>query len=449
MNVINETKLENSSLELVIEIPAERVEEEFKAVFKKLQQGVKIDGFRKGKVPMPMLEQRYTAYASEEVAENLMKDSIVEVIREKALNPVATPTFEFNGLNRGEALNFKAVIELFPTVNIGEYKGIEVEEKTCAVQESDIDKEVESLRSHFKRTEVLEKGTPSEAGDMVRLKFKAINVEGDERVRTYSAVIGEDADEFAVEQNLNGMKIGEEGEITIKYPEDYSQTDVAGKEITYLVTIEEGSREVIPELTDELAKEAKFESVEDMRNKASEVISHFVANKTKGDAKASIINKIVLESTFELPETMINAEIESVFNRERERLAQRMGASSNMTESYTQEDVAAIFGMYPDEYKAHLRVEAENSLKTMLILSEVIKKEGLTVTDDQYREYIAKNVGDVSPDELGQFEQLVADPNFRANVERELAVEQAVEFLYNNAVVKKMDPITVEELLKS
>ena len=448
MNLITETKLANSTMELAIEVPADRVEEEFKVVFKKLQQNIKMDGFRKGKVPMPMLEQRYTLHASEEVAENLMRDAVIEAIREKDYNPVAAPTFEFDSLNRGDALHFKAIVELFPTINLGEYKGIKVEENVCNVQDGDVDKEIDNMRQHFKKTIVLENGTPVVTGDMVKLKFKKLNVEGDDRVRTYSAVIGEDDDEYSVEQNLSGMNSGDEKEVTIKYPEDYSQNDLAGQEITYLVTIESATRDAAPELSEELAKEAQFESIEDMRTKIREMIENFATTRTRGDAKASVINQIILASTFEIPETMINSESESIFRKEKERLAQRMGASPETTESYTEEDVAAISGLYLEEYKAHLRVEAENSLKTMLVISEVIKKESLKVTDEQFREYIAKNVGDVSPEDLGQFESLTNDPKFRESVERELAVEQAVEFLYANAEVKKLDPITVDELLK-
>ncbi|MDR3237555.1 MAG: trigger factor, partial [Spirochaetia bacterium] len=259
MNVINERKLENSSIELEIEVPAGIVEDEFKAVFKKIQQTAKIDGFRKGKVPVNMIEQRYSLYASEEVAEKLMKDSIADAIRERALNPVSVPTYEFNGLNRGESLHFKAIVELFPVVNLGEYKGVEVEEKTCTVQDSDIEKEVENFRTHFKKPVPKPEGTDVKHGDMVKLRYKKLNIDNSIE-RTYSAVIGEDADEYAIEQHISGMQSGGEKEITINYPDDYTQDDVAGKEIIYQVKLEEITRDEVPELTDELAQQGQFAS---------------------------------------------------------------------------------------------------------------------------------------------------------------------------------------------
>jgi len=445
VNIVKEKKLENATIELDIEVPAPRVEEEFKTVFKKIQRTAKIDGFRKGKVPLPMLETRYSGYASEEVAENLIKNTIADVIKEKELNPVAVPSYEFNGLNRGEALRFKAIVELFPTINIGNYKGVAVEEKTCDVRDSDVEKEIENLRSHFKRPALKPEGTEVRRGDMVKLRYVRLNIDNVER--TYSAVVGEDADEYAIEQYLDGMKSGEEKEISITYPVDYVQTDLAGKDVTYRVKVEDITREELPEIDDDLARQAQFESVEDMRIKARGLITHFVDNRTRGEAKSSIINKIILESTFEIPETVIKAEVDSIFKREKERLAERMGYTLDVVEGYTIEDIAAISGLYPDEYSAHLRVEAENSIKTMLVISEVIKKEDLKVSEEEYREYVSKQAAEFGKG-LEEFEQIIANSDFKKSVEKELTINQAIDFLYNNAAVTKLPPVTVEDLLK-
>jgi trigger factor len=437
--------LENATVELEIEVPAERVEEEFKAVFKKIQKTAKIDGFRQGKAPISMLETRYAGYASEEVAENLIKDTIADVIKEKELNPIAVPSYEFNGLSRGDALRFKATVELFPSVKIGEYKGIEVEEKTCEIQESDIENEIQKLRSYFKKPALKDEGEEVKHGDMVKLRYVRLNMDNTER--TYSAVIGEDADEYAIEQNLGGMKSGEEKEVVITYPADYAQPDLAGKEVTYRVKVEELTRDEFPEINDDFAKQAQFESVEDMREKARELITHFIEGKTRGEAKSSVINKIVLNSSFEIPETVIKAEIDSIFEREKEHMAERISYSYDSIDDYTMEDMAAISGLYPEEYSAHLRVEAENSIKTMLVISEVIKIEDFKITDEDYKEYVARQTM-----ELGKvtdnFEKIIASSEFRKNVEKELAVNRAVDFLYANAKVTKLPPVSVDELTK-
>jgi len=445
VNIVKEKKLENAAIELEIEVPVERVEEEFKTVFKKIQQTAKIDGFRKGKVPLPMLEVRYSGYASEEVAETLIKNTIADVIKEKDLNPIAVPSYEFNGLNRGEALRFKAIVELFPSISIGNYKGVAVEEKTCDIQDSDVEREIENLRTHFKKPIAKPEGTEVKRGDMVKLRYVKLNIDNVER--TYSAVVGEDADEHAIEQHLDGMKSGEEKEISITYPVDYVQTDLAGKDVTYKVKVEEITRDELPELDDDLARQAQFESVEDMRTKARELITHFVDNKTRGEAKSSIINKIILESTFEIPETIIKAEIDSIFKREKEYMAERMGYTSESVENYTIEDIAAISGLYPEEYSARLRVQAENSIKTTLLISEVIKKENLQVSDEEYRKYVVKQAEEFGKG-VEEFEEIIANSDFKRSVEKELTFNQAMDFLYNNAAVTKLPPVTVENLLK-
>jgi len=280
---------------------------------------------------------------------------------------------------------------------------------------------------------------------MVKLRYVRLNIDNVER--TYSAVVGEDADEYAIEQHLDDMKSGEEKEITITYPVDYVQTDLAGKEVAYKVKIEEITRDELPEINDDLARQAQFESVEDMRTKARGLITHFVDTRTRGEAKSSIINKIILESVFEIPETVIKAEIDSMFKKEKERMAERMGYTPDSVENYTMEDVAAISGLYPEEYSAHLRVQAENSIKTMLVIAEIIKKENLKVSEEEYRGYVAKQAQEFGKD-VEEFEEIIANSDFRKSVEKELTFNQAIDFLYNNAAVTKLPPVTVEDLLK-
>lgn len=445
-SIVSETKLENARVELVIEVPADEVEKEFKSVFNKMQRDVKIDGFRKGKVPMSMLEQRFAKAASEEVAERLMRDSLINLLRDKPYNPVATPEYEFDGLERGGILHFKAIIEVYPTVELGEYKGIAVDEKTCDVTDADVEHELEHIRERFKKAVKKEAGDTIADGDMVKLRFKKKNIEG-EHERTYSAVIGEDDDEYAVEHYIRGWACGDEKDVTINYPEDYVQKDLAGKEIIYTVKVEEASHEILPELSDELAKEAQFESLEDMRTKTRDMINSFVANKTVGEAKGSIINKVVLESKFDIPETVIKDETRSAIARTKNRLAERMGTSPDVVQAYTDEDVAAIVGLMPEEFNAYMRNEAENSVKTMLVLAEVIKKEGIKVSEEAYRAHVAKQAEDFGKS-IEEFEELIANSDFKQSVERQLAIEQAVDFLYANANINKLAPVSVEELLK-
>ncbi len=444
-NTVKETKLENSSIKLEIEIPADRVEQEFKKVFNKLQKEVKIDGFRKGKVPMNMLEKRFSREAAAEVAENLMKAGVIEFLEESSYTPVASPKYEVEKIVRGEKFCYTATVDLYPTVELGEYRGIAVEEKTCTVEDSDIEKEIDRVREHFKTSEAKPEGSAVEKGDMVNLSYKKSG--SDAPAKSYSSIAGEDDDEFSVENNVLGMKQGEEKEISIKYPDDYKDSELAGSEVKYTVKINNLSHDVIPEMTDEIARKAQFESVDDMRKKTREMIDHFVANNTTGEAKSDILNKIVENSKFDLPESLIEAETKAAVQRSKEQLAARMGVSADAVEKYTEDDVAAIMGMMPENYKNLMRDDAEKSVKTMLVLSEVVKKEGLRVTEARYEEFLSKQAEQFGKT-LDEFRDVVDEANLKEKIEKDLIIEVAVDWLYEQANVTKLPPVSLDALFE-
>ncbi len=441
---IKDRKLENSRIELEIEVPSDRIESEFKLVFDKIRQTVTIDGFRKGKAPVQMIEKKYMQYATDEVAENIMRNAVSDAIRERALIPVAAPVFEHDGVRRGNSFIFKAQIDLYPSIHLGNYKEIPVDEKACNVTEGDIDREIETIRERFKQSSPKPEGSVVETGDTVKLQFK--KAEGDDSFKPYTITVGEGSDALELEFKITGMKAGEEKEVITSYPKEHPVEDLAGKDVKYIVKIEEINSRQLPELNDDFARQAQFETLEDMRKKASEVINHFVTNKTRGEAKADIIGKIIENSTFEIPESMIGLEMEDAFKKTKERMAMRMGVNPDDIQHYTMEDLAAIMGFDPEEYRLMIRNEAERTIKTTLVLSEVIKQENLKVSDEKYAQVLEQYAGEMGKT-VEEFQELVGGSDFRNKIEKDLIMEVAIDFIYENAKINKLAPVTVDELL--
>lgn len=449
--IIKDKKLENARIELEIEVPAERVEIEYKAAFDKIKKTAKVDGFRKGKAPVELVERKYAEYADQEVIENLVKSTVYDAISEKQLTPIAEPSYEVDAITRGESYTFKAIVEVFPTIELGKYKEVAAEEKVCEVTDADIENEVTSIRERFADVQKIEdENVVVENGHMAKIKVKRLDAEeGSEEAasRDYSIVVGKAKDESALDKKILGMKIGEEKDVEVKYPKDYYIKDLSGKKVKYHVEVEELSTMTLPEVNDELAQKAQYASVDDMQEKIKEYIDNFVINRTRGEAKAKIIQTIVEDSTFDLPESMIRQEMGAIFQKTKERISQQYGLPVETLAEYGMNEFAEMMDMQAEDFEARIRGEAESSVKTTLVLSEVMKEEELTVSDEQFDEFVEK-YSKSSGRSAEEVKELIEKNNSRENIEQELLLEGAMDFIYDNARVKKLKPVTLEELMR-
>src|SRR4030042_2740232 len=343
---ITEKKLEKATVELQINVPVETVELEYRAVFNKLKNRVTIDGFRKGKAPLQMVETRFRKEADREVAENLLRSVFLEAVREKQRTPIAYHHYEFDTISPDEPFTFKAVFEVPPAVKLGKYKGIAAEEQACVVSDEDLSSEIDSIRERFAQIDKRGDDEVIIDGDLVKIKVKRIDdVDASERdaveFKEYQIVVGRSADESALDKFITGIKVNEEKEIDVKYPKDYHLTELAGQKVRNHVVVLEISSMTLPELTDEFAKRLGYETVAEFMAKTREYLEKYVADRTKGDAKAQILRSIVEDSTFDLPESMILNEMESLFRRTRESVGYH---SDNL------EEFAAIMGLEKDAF---------------------------------------------------------------------------------------------------
>lgn len=441
---ITEKKLENATMELKIDVPLEKVESEYKAAFNKLQGIVKLDGFRKGKAPLHMVEARFRKEADHEVAENLLRTVFLEAVEEKQLTPIAYPKYEFEKISREEPFTFKAVFEVPPTIELGKYTGIAVDEQVCELTPENQQAEIDAIRERFAKTEKRDEGALVINGDLVKMSVRRIDdVDAAERdkveYKEYQIVVGKSKDESALDKYIVGMKAGEQKEVDVRYPKDYHVTDLAGQKVTYQVLINEISSVELPPVDDELAKKLGYETADEFKKKTADYLEKYVNEKTKGDAKAQILKQIVEESKFDIPESMILREMDHLFRKTRESIGYY---SDNM------EEFAAIMGLEKEAFLAQLREEGTRTIQTTMALSEIAKKEEMKVDENRYREVIesiAKR-NNKTPEEI---EKIVTENESRESIETELLLDSAMEFIYENAKVKKLKPISFEEFAKS
>jgi trigger factor len=439
---VQERKLENATVELTVDVEADIIEKEFDKVYKDIQKTAKIDGFRKGKVPFEVVKQRFQANAEQQVVENIVKDNYFKALQEKKVMPINHPKFDFDQLKPGETFSFKAVVEVAPTVELSSYTGIAVEENQCKVKTEDIDFEIDAMREQ--KAEITKKEADDakvEKEDKVVIKVtRTDNAKNDEPVDGYnhSVVAGKSKEDYDFDKYVVGMSANEEKEVKVKYPKTYHVKDLSGEKAVYNIKVVEINNRKLPELNDEFAKEiGDYSSLEDLKTKTKDNLDKYVEEKGRGDAKAKILQNIIDNSTFDIPKSLIEQEKHSMF----QRMQQRMGFPIDDMEKF-----ASVMGMNKEDFSAKLEDDASQSIKSTLVLSEVVKKEEIKVTDEMYNEALTRISKRANQTEA-EISKQIEESGARKNIESEIMFDKAMDLLYDKASVKKLSPVSVKEFM--
>ncbi|HOS39972.1 MAG TPA: trigger factor [Spirochaetota bacterium] len=444
---ISEKKLENATYEFQITVPENTVEIEYKSVFDRIQKNARIDGFRKGKAPLGLIEQRFRAEADAEVAENILRTVYGDALIERKLMPVGRPSFEFDGIKKGEPFSFKVTFEVAPTVEIAPYTGLPVEQRASEITEKDVDREIETMREQNATIQKKEADGTVENGNLVKFLIKRIdNIDPAEveaaEFKEYSIIVGKSKEEHTIDRDILGMKVDETREAKVKYPKKYEVEDLAGQKVTYLVKIVEISTMTLPELNDEFAKDmGEYATYADLRKDVRDYLTRFTEIKSKGEAKQKLLVDVIEKSSFEIPGTMIESEVGAVYRR----MLQRMGMSA---ESVSLEDFAKATGTEVSALKDQLRPEALKSIKSMIALLEIAKRENITVDPAKYRE-VVESLAKRNNATVEQMEEMVEERQLRENIETEIIMESALELLYEKAQVKRLKAVPLTEFMKA
>lgn len=445
MNIISEKKLENAVVELEIEIPVEKVEIEYKAVFHKLQKNAKVDGFRQGKAPLQLVETKYKDYAAEEVAENIVKSTFYDAVEKQDLSPIVEPKISYENISRDGSFKYKAIFEVLPSIELGQYTSVESEEKVCSVTDADVIFEIDTVRERFAKMDIVEDQNAVIAnGNLAKFNLKRTdNVSKEEAdlidPKEYSIVVGKSKDEFTLDKHLLGMKKGDEKTISINYPAEYYIKDFAGQNVTYAVTINEIDTVDLPQFDDEFAKKTGYESVDDMKIKTKEYLEKFVKDRVSTEVKNDLINKIVEKCTFDIPESMVLNEMYSIFKKTQTRV----GYNAESIEQF-----AMALGVDPNEYRLKLKEDALKSIKNTLVLSEIAKKEELKAAEEKYNEIIA-NISVQMGKTVQEIEAMIEENQSKSSIENDILLDGAMDIIYNQAKIKKLPIVTLEEFLKN
>jgi trigger factor len=426
MMQVNVEEINPSKLELTIEIDADTVNKTIDQVYHDYAKVTAVPGFRKGKAPRHLLE-RYVAPEAvrRRAIESMIPDSYAEAIEDKSIEPYTEPEIDVVQFEKGQPFIFKAGVSLPPKVELGEYKGIEVERQKVEITEADIDNQMKYLQDSKTTSEpVTDRGI--EKGDVAVAEIASAS-EGEEKPAPKRSLVevGSGLPEF--DDNLIGMKPDERKTFTVEYPEDYADDKLAGKTVEYDVDVKFIRKRIIPELNDEFAKTlGEFETLAEMRE---DLKSRLIASSEEAADRAvaqKIIEEIVSRATTTFPDVMTTHEM----HHDLEDFASRLGRQGLTVEQYLRGSGKTREQLFDD-----LRGQAEISIRTGLVLGQIAEAEGLDVTDDEIEAEIDR-VAEESKAPRETVETYFEAKGGKSQLKSQIANRKIMEFLRSVSVIK-------------
>ena len=422
-------KLEKSAVEVKLFLAAGEVSPIVDKVVKHIAESAEVPGFRKGHAPKEAIIANYKEHVNEDVASAVINENFPEVVEKENLQPISYVRIKEIELKDDLVVTFD--IDVYPEFTLGNYKGLEVEKKTFEMTDERLNQELESLvNSQTKLEEVADAEYQAALGDTVDLAFEGF-IDGvpfpGGKADSHPLELGSKSFIDTFEDQLVGYKKGQEGEINVKFPEEYHAPEYAGKPATFKVKINAIKKLVKPELNDELAKTLGYESVADLKTKLSEDVVKRENDRIENEYVTALLDKVQEGTSVEVPVSLVQAEIE---NRMREFEYQLSMQGVKM------DDYLKMMGGNRDLFAAQMAPAAEKKVKNDLILDKIAKENKFETTDAELTarmEEVAKMYGMEVPameEELKKHNNL---ENFKASLRYDIVMKKAIDEIVKNA----------------
>ena len=420
---------EKNMVKLVIETTAEEFEKGLNEAYNKNKGKITLPGFRKGKAPRKMVEKFYGAEVFYEDAANaIIPEAYAEAAEESKLEIVSQPKIDVVQLEQGKPFIFSAEVAVKPEVELGQYKGVEVAKVDSEVTDEDIANELKKVQEQNSRTiSVAERAVKD--GDMTVIDFEGF-VDGKAfeggKGENYPLTIGSHSFIDTFEDQIIGMNIGDEKEINVTFPEEYHAEELKGKPATFKVKVNEIKEKQLPELDDDFAQDVSdFDTMDAYKESLVSQLKERKANEAKVKKEDEAMEKIIEAAKMDIPEAMINTQV----NRMAEDFARRLQQRGLSIEQYFQ-----YTGMTAEKIIDDMKPEALTRIKSRLVLEAIVKAENIEVSDDEVNAELQK-MADMYKMELDKVKELMGEAEMK-QVKEDLAVQKAVDLIVDTAVEK-------------
>jgi len=424
--------------ELSIEVPAEVVQSETDNIVARYQKLARVPGFRKGKVPASVVRQRFAKEVHDDVVDELVPRFFREEAAKQKLVPVSQPRVIDLHMEKGEPLRFKASFEILPEFKLTPYDDIKVTTIDTNVTDEEVEAALNNLRDRQATFAAVEEDRALADGDFAVVSFKGTPKEGqadaEPGASEAAAAKPVEVDEIMVEiggentipeftANLRGAKPGEQRTFDVKYADDFSDKRLAGKTLTYEVSVKGIKTRTVPELNDAFAKElsADFNTLDDLRNRLRENMTAEKEHEAQHQGKDKLVEELVKRNDFPVPEVMVNDQIDTRLERGLRALA----AQGMRTEDMKRMDLARLRS---GQHEAALR-----EVKASLILEKIAEDEKIEVTDEEFDREL-EIFAEQSKLTVDEVRKRLADNGGLDRMRHRLRNEKTLDTLYKRAV---------------
>lgn len=427
MELKNTEKQEHSVVALTIEITKAEFEAAKDKAFKKTGKNITVPGFRKGKAPRKMIEKRYGEGVFFEEAFNIIYPDAMEMAVEKSgIKPVGRADVDLGDPAEEGGLTIIAKVPVEPEVELGEYKGIEVEKETVKVLQADVKAELNRMAQRNARTETVER--KAKKNDTVDIDFEGfvdgVPFEGG-KAEHHELTLGSGAFIPGFEDQLIGCKAGDEKDVVVTFPEEYHAKELAGKEATFKCKVHKVEETILPEIDDEFAKDVSdtCETLDDLKKEITERLKAERQEAADNAFEEKVLDAVIDGMKADIPAAMIDSQVDTIVQDFGYRLQmQGMGL----------EQYLKMTGTEMGAFRAMFQSQAERQVKTRLALQKVVELEGITVSDTELEEEYAK-MAEQYKMEVEKVKAIVS----KEALEGDLKISNALEFIKKNAKVKK------------
>lgn len=421
-------KLEHNMAKLTIEVEAAEFDAACKRAYNKKKGTFNLPGFRKGKVPMNVIEKTYGAGVFyEDAANDIMPKAYADALEETGLDVVSRPEVDVTKIGKGETFVFTAEVAVKPEVTLGQYKGLEVTKDKVEVTDEEVEAELKKAQMQNARELTIE-DRPVKEGDVITLNY-AGTIDGvpfdGGTAESQKLEIGSHSFIDTFEDQLVGLNIGDEKDVEVTFPEEYHAPELAGKPASFHVKVLGITEKQLPELDDDFAQDTtEFDSMDEYK---ADIRAKLLASKeeqAKNAMENALVEKAIEGAQMDIPEAMVESQVEQMV----QEFKQRVTYQGISFEQYLQ-----FTGQNPDTFEESMKPEAMKRIQSSLVLSAIVAAESIEASDEDLDKEFERMASMYQMDKE-QIASFMGDAE-KENMKKDIAVQKAVEFIAEQAVV--------------
>jgi trigger factor len=418
-------------LKIRVQVPGDTVKEEFARAYGSVSQRSRVKGFRAGKVPRQVLQGIYGDEVKSRALANLVEQSLRQVVQEKGLHVVSRPEVEPGDLADGSPFTFSAVIEVKPEIDIKNYLGLEMERLNLKVEDSQIDDALKGLQDAHAQLQPVEDRDVVQKEDFVQLDFVG-TVDGKpfpgNKGENYLLQVNGGRALPQFEEALVGLKTGIDHSITLTFPNEAPNKQLAGKEAVFSIHVKEIKTKVVPPLDDEFAKDyGECDSVKELREKVRGRLESELGEIQTRELKEQLLSRLIESHDFEVPSAMLDQQLRYLM--ERQQRSPDPAGSSDGTQ-----------GRSLEELRKELEPQARRQVQGTLLVETIADKEKIKVSDDDLQKRIDELVRSVK-DQAIALRDYYKREDARQDLRSQLVFERTLDFLLEHAKVEEVESL--------